>query len=67
MENSGQGGPQAAIFSGLPSPNKDQNQQKWAKKMEYGTLGSQVIPDLSTDNAWNCLTSQIGRDTVFSA
>ena len=67
MVNSGQGGPLAAIFSGLFGQNSTQNQQKCEKKMEYGTLGSQVIPDLSTDNAWNCLTSQIGRDTVFSA
>ena len=37
------------------------------EKKEYNTLGSQVIPDLSTNNAWSCLTSQIGRDTVFSA
>ena len=40
-----------------------------AKKVvvEYNTWGSRVIPDLSTNQACGCLTSQIGRDTVFSA
>ena len=35
--------------------------------LEYNTTGSRVIPDLSTNAAWSCLTAQIGRDTVFSA
>ena len=35
--------------------------------LEYDTWGSRVIPDLSTNQACCCLTSQIGRDTVFSA
>ena len=38
-----------------------------AKKGEYDTEGSQVITDLSTNRACGCLTSQIGRDMVFSA
>ncbi len=33
---------------------------------EYDTQGSQVITDLSTNRACGCLTSQIGRDMVFS-
>ena len=37
-----------------------------AEKREYGTEGSQVITDLSTNRACSCLTSQIGRDMVFS-
>ena len=40
--------------------------QKFEKR-EYGTEGSQVITDLSTNRACGCLTSQIGRDMVFSA
>ena len=32
----------------------------------YVTPGSRVIPDLSTDGACGCLTSQIGRDVVLS-
>ncbi len=39
---------------------------KRKKVWEYDTWGSRVIPDLSTDRACSCLTSQIGRDTVFS-
>lgn len=34
---------------------------------EYDTEGSRVISDLSTNWACSCLTSQIGRDMVFSA
>ena len=34
---------------------------------EYGTKGSRVITDLSTNLACGCLTSQIGRDVVLSA
>ena len=37
-----------------------------AKKRDYDTSGSQVITDLSTKLACGCLTSQIGRDVVFS-
>ena len=36
------------------------------KRWEYDTPGSQVITDLSTNGACGCLTSQIGRDMVFS-
>ncbi len=32
----------------------------------YDTEGSRVITDLSTNSACGCLTSQIGRDVVFS-
>ena len=41
--------------------------KKKFEKREYGTEGSQVITDLSTNRACGCLTSQIGRDMVFSA
>ena len=41
--------------------------EKKFEKREYGTEGSQVITDLSTNRACGCLTSQIGRDMVFSA
>ena len=34
--------------------------------MEYDTESSRVITDLSTYSACRCLTSQIGRDVVFS-
>ena len=43
------------------------NHPKINSKREYGTEGSQVITDLSTNRACGCLTSQIGRDMVFSA
>jgi len=36
------------------------------KRWEYDTKGSRVITDLSTNLACGCLTSQIGRDVVFS-
>ena len=31
---------------------------------EYSTRTSQVVPHPSTNRAWACLTSQIGRDAV---
>jgi hypothetical protein len=37
------------------------------KSWACNTKSSRVIPDLSTYLACGCLTSQIGRDTVFSA
>ncbi len=38
-----------------------------ARGKGYSTRGSRVITDLSTSMACSCLTSQIGRDVVFSA
>ncbi|KAL7698370.1 hypothetical protein NQL31_003695 [Lotmaria passim] len=52
------GGPEPAPRAPAPAVGK--------KCREYGTRGSQVITDLSTNRACGCLTSQIGRDMVFS-
>ena len=44
------------------------SKRRKGKKFEAcNTTSSRVIPDLSTNQACCCLTSQIGRDTVFSA
>ena len=43
--------------------------RKWAKKAKrnaYDTWYSQAVPHPSTNQAQRCLTSQIGRDAVFS-
>ena len=50
-------------------PARRQN-MRWTGKRgfwEYDTESSRVITDLSTNTACSCLTSQIGRDVVFSA
>ena len=44
-------------------PSSDKSSRK---KRAYGTQDSRVITDLSTNWACSCLTSQIGRDVVFS-
>ncbi len=50
-----------------PAGRGDPMAAKKQKFWEYGTEGSRVISDLSTNWACSCLTSQIGRDMVFSA
>ena len=43
-----------------------QQQQKKEKEMAFDTAASRVLSHLSTVPAHRCLTSQIGRDTVYS-
>ena len=45
---------------------RGENGQKKAKRNAYDTWYSQAVPHPSTNQAQRCLTSQIGRDAVFS-
>ena len=48
----------------LPSPPLQYFTQ--SKRVHHSTRGSRVIPQRSTNLAQLCLTSEIGRDRVFS-
>ena len=58
----GRGGDGASHGSGRERDLERKKKDFW----EYDTAGSRVITDLSTNAACWCLTSQIGRDVVFS-